>query len=208
MPTQAQFWNKIARKYAARPVGDPDAYAQTLDRVRDYLTPSDQVLELGCGTASTAITLSPHVARYVASDYAQDMLDIGAEKIEAEGISNIDLLCTTELAPDLPDAGFDAVMGFNLYHLIEDLDGALAAAYRLVKPGGVFISKSTCLGRFSPFRPIVAVMRAVGKAPYVRFMSIADLDGAVERAGFQIVETGNYPAKPPARFIVARKPSP
>ena len=28
-----------------------------------------------------------------------------------------------------------------------------------------------------------------------------------DAAGFEIVETGNYPAAPPSRYIVARKPS-
>jgi len=32
------------------------------------------------------------------------------------------------------------------------------------------------------------------------------LEAAIRRAGFEIVETGDYPAKtPPRRFVVARK---
>lgn len=202
------FWNKIARKYAARPIGNPQAYEATLDRVRAHLSPQDHVLELGCGTASTALLLAPNVARYTATDYAAQMVEIGREKLIAQGVDNITLNQGTALAPELPDAGFDAVLGFNLYHLLDDLDAGVAAAHRLVRPGGMFISKSICLGPYSPFRPLVAVLRLMGKAPPLKFLSVQRLEHAITNAGFEILETGDYPARPRARFIVARKPSP
>ena len=48
--TQAPaFWDRIAERYAAQPVRNPQAYEHTLERVRAYLKPSDRALELGCG---------------------------------------------------------------------------------------------------------------------------------------------------------------
>jgi len=46
-------------------------------------------------------------------------------------------------------------------------------------------------------------MQWLGKAPYVRFMEIAELEHIISSEGFKIIETGNYP--PPSRYIVARK---
>ena len=37
--------------------------------------------------------------------------------------------------------------------------------------------------------------------------TIARLEDAVTRAGFDIIETGDYPNRPASRFIVARKPA-
>ena len=48
-------------------------------------------------------------------------------------------------------------------------------------------------------------MQVFGKAPYVNFLTIDRLERAIESAGFEILETGDYPAKPPSRLVVARK---
>ena len=48
-------------------------------------------------------------------------------------------------------------------------------------------------------------MQLIGKAPYVNFMEITELEEIISSEGFKIVETGNYPASPPNRYIVARK---
>ena len=51
--TDATFWDRIAPRYARRPVSDPDAYEATLARVKTYLSESDSALELGAGTGSS-----------------------------------------------------------------------------------------------------------------------------------------------------------
>ena len=52
------FWDKIAQKYATKRVADPAAYEAKLTRVRALLRAEDRVLEIGCGTGSTALTLA------------------------------------------------------------------------------------------------------------------------------------------------------
>ena len=47
---RAAFWSKISRKYAAAPVRNMEGYLTTLERTKSYLTPADNVLEIGCGT--------------------------------------------------------------------------------------------------------------------------------------------------------------
>ena len=95
----------------------------------------------------------------------------------------------------------------DLYHLVPDPEGAFAHAYDLLKPGGFFISKTTCLGGSWFYWPLIKVMQAIGKAPYVGFFNISQLDDMVANAGFELVETGCYPNKSNRRFIVARKPA-
>ncbi|WP_342070622.1 hypothetical protein [Yoonia algicola] len=53
------FWNRVARRYAATPMRNQAAYEATLERISAHLKPTDPVLELGCGTQSTALRLSP-----------------------------------------------------------------------------------------------------------------------------------------------------
>lgn len=201
--TSATFWDKIAVKYAARPVADPGAYAETLERTQSYLKRTDRVLEVGCGTGTTALKLAPAVGHITATDYAGRMIDIAEDKRTAQAAENVTFRHAGLAEPG--DAPYDAVLAFNLLHLIEDLPGALATLADRVKPGGYFISKTVCIGDAAlPLRLLIPALRLIGKAPFVGFVRRAELDRMVEAAGFRIIETGGYPA---ARnhFIVARK---
>jgi len=209
MQQNVQFWDNTAAKYAKSKVGDPAAYETTLARARSYLKASDHVLELGAGTGTTALHLAPAVAQYTVSDVSPAMLDIARDKIFNACASNIDLALGD--VSEAPRGPFDVVCAFNLLHLIEDLDGALSHIQKMVKPGGLFISKSICEPeegagwKFRVLRKLIPLMQMLGKAPFVAFRTIAEFEQQVTDAGFEILETGNYPAKPPSRFIVARR---
>lgn len=199
------FWDHAARKYAARPVGDMDAYEATLERVRAHLRAGDHVLEIGCGTGTTAFRLAKNCGRIDATDLSGEMIAIAREKAAGEGAANVEFSQAT-LESGLPDGPFDAVMAFNLLHLLDDPAGAARRVHGLLRPGGLFISKTICLGRRAwHFKALVALMRLFGKAPRVAFLDVAGLEAMVRDAGFEIVETGDYPAKPRSHFIVARK---
>lgn len=209
MQSTQKFWDGIAEKYAKRPISDLPAYEYTLGRTRSYLKPEDQVLELGCGSGSTALLLAGDVAEYTASDISERMVAVGRAKAASE---NVDKLTFVQAAvSEVPAGPYDKVLAFNLLHLIEDLDGALQHIHSLVKPGGLLISKSFCRPQggaplsYRLIRMILPLAQMLGKAPYVSFMSIADLERAMTNAGFEIVETGNYPANPPNRYLVARR---
>lgn len=204
----ARFWDQIARKYAANPVQDLEGYERTLDRTRHYLKDTDEVLEVGCGTGTTALRLAPHVSRITATDLSSEMIAIAREKATGQACSNGEFTVATPDAARWPDGSFDAVLAFNLWHLAPDRVSAFANVYRLLRPGGVFVSKTPCLAEMNPFiRLAVPVMRLVGKAPYVAFFSAAALESEIEGAGFMIIERARHGSKrKDARiFIVARK---
>ncbi len=200
------FWNRIATKYAKQPVANLPAYEATLDRVRSYLTPQDKVLEVGCGTGSTALLLVQGVAGYTACDSASAMVDIARAKLGAEPQDNLDFV-VAPVVDDVFEAGaFDAVLGFSILHLVPDLPRAVARAHEVLKPGGLFISKTPCLGQMGWYlRPLVAVMRAFGKAPAVTFFKAAELETAIRDGGFEIVEARAFEGAKTAWFVVARK---
>lgn len=210
MTSDIQFWNKIAPKYAAQPVRDEQAYQYTLERTRSYLKPQDRVLELGCGTGTTAITLSDAVAQIVATDSADGMLEVGRQRAKAAGVENVGFQCRG--VHELPEDPVDVVMSFNLLHLVPDMNGTLSEVAKRLQPGGLFISKTPCLGemrgswKYWLFTLLIPLMRLVGKAPsVVTFLDIATLEKAIQRAGFEIIETGNYPVSTPGRYVVARR---
>mgnify|MGYP001182232159 CR=1 FL=1 len=204
----ARFWDRIARKYAADPVADMAGYERTLERTRHYLESGDAVFEFGCGTGTTALRLAPSVGRIVATDISGEMIAIAREKAGAQGCSNVEFEVATPNVAPWPDGSFDAVLGFNALHLIAAREAAVRGVHRLLKPGGLFISKTPCLKEMSPaVRLAVPLMQLVGKAPYVSFLDATMLEREIVAAGFEIVERGRHASrgKDARPFLVARK---
>jgi SAM-dependent methyltransferase len=203
----AAFWDRIADRYAARAIRDEAAYARTIAATRARLKPGDRVLELGCGTGTTALRLADPAWEIAATDFSARMIAIATEKAQAAGLGTVRFAQADLTDPRAAPGPFDAVLAFNLLQLAPDLPGALAAVRARVRPGGLFVSKSLCLGEpgWRLARIAVALLRTVGIAPPLRPLRIAALDAAVEAAGFEILESGVFPERPPARFLVARR---
>jgi ubiquinone/menaquinone biosynthesis C-methylase UbiE len=205
MPDTRTFWDRIARKYAAGPIRNMDGYHQTIDRSRAHLSKGDHVLEVGCGSGSTALLLAPDVAHITASDISSEMNAIGREKAAKQNVDNIDFVRAVPQDDAFTGAPFDAVLAFNFLHLVADLPATLHRLNELLKPGGLLISKTAALGgRAFIFKPLIVVMRALGKAPPdVGFFTPKQLEVMMAGAGFEILETGFHGDRRP--FIVARK---
>ncbi len=208
-----EFWNGVAARYAARDVMDPKAYEETLARTRHHLSVGAHVLEVGCGTGATALRLSDAVASYIASDRSPGMIEQADMRLTAGRAPNLSLLCASLGEDVLHEAGpFDAVLAFNLLHLLPDLRAGLAQIHALTKPGGLFISKTLCprgasmpLGYRAAFLALPLLQRMGKLPPGFRRLAVDELDAEIIRAGFEIIETGCYPERPPGRFVVARR---
>jgi ubiquinone/menaquinone biosynthesis C-methylase UbiE len=204
----ARFWDRSSRKYAMGTIGDQAGYERTLQRTRSLLQPDGKVLELGCGTGTTALRLADQVQNYLATDISVGMIAIANEKHAASPVPSLAFRTATAevLGPDTPP--FDAVLGFNYLHLVRDLPGTLHRIHDLLTAEGLFISKTPCVGDMNPLiRLALPVMRAVGKAPYAGMFREAELSRRIDAAGFHILATENHAAKGDdcRPFIVARK---
>ena len=206
MTSSARFWDKIAPKYVAAPVRDTDAYAHTLDRTRAYLHQNDHVIELGCGSGTTAATLAPHVGHYLATDVSPKMIEYAQERA-MNGPSWLEPAVMPADLPGIAPASADVVLAFSLLHLVPDRGGVLRRVHEVLKPGGYFISKTVCLGGPGAllFGPLIGAMRLFGKAPPVSLITGDALEVEMAGAGFEIVEAGDHNRKPACRFVVARK---
>ena len=207
---KARFWDRIARKYAADPIADMPGYEATLRRVQGLLTAEMNVLEIGCGTGSTALRLAPFTRRLLATDVSAGMIGIAREKLAAEPLPQLAFALADADAPAAGPGDYHAVLAFNLLHLVSDLDGALASAVQALRPGGLLISKTACVAEMNPLIRWLAipVMQAIGKAPHVLLFDADTLQAAMVRQGLVIeaVERHGTKGKDIRVFIVARKP--
>ena len=205
----AQFWDRAARKYATDPIADIAGYERTLERTRHYLKGDETAFEFGCGTGTTALKLAPFVQRIVATDISAEMIAIAREKAKAEGCTNATFEVARPEAAPWPDGTFDVAFGFNVLHLVTDREAVLRGVHRLLRPGGLFISKTPCLKEMNPLiRIAVPLMQLIGKAPNaVASLSAAELEREIVAAGFEIVELARHGTrgKDVRPFVVARK---
>jgi ubiquinone/menaquinone biosynthesis C-methylase UbiE len=129
------FWDRIAPKYARKPVDDPDAYEEKLALVVSLLKPGDRVLEIGCGTghhrtAPRAQRRPLHCHRRSASA----MIGIAEAKLGADAPANVTFR-HADAAEQVAVAPLDAVCAFSLLHLVEDIPAVLAAVRAQLEAG-------------------------------------------------------------------------
>lgn len=206
MTNTAAFWDNVADRYAKRPIKDVDAYRQTMDRTVAHLSQDNVALEVGCGTGSTALLLADSVRHITATDISANMIDIAKRKARDQNTGNVTFAQGTLFDDTLEKGSFDVILAFNFLHLLENTPEAIQRVHELLKPQGLFISKTDCLSGHNIIYPVILpVMRFFGFAPYVKFLGVEQLDSLITKSNFEIIETGAYPASPPSRFVVARK---
>lgn len=96
-------------------------------------------------------------------------------------------------------------MVHSLLHLVVDKEAIIARVHRMLKPGGLFVTSTACMGDSQTwFKLVGPVGRWLGIFPLVRIFSVAELADSLVQGGFEI-EHQWQPAKGKAVFIVARK---
>lgn len=200
------FWDRLAEDYAAKPVDDPESFDRKTAITTTHLTSDSVVLDVGCGTGSFVLRLAPHAHHVHGVDISGEMLRIARTK--AEGVDNVTFHQGTLADVPLEGASLQGVCAYSILHLVDDLPGTLAAVYDLLEPGGFFISSTVVLGgSWIPYRPLLAVMRWLGKAPDVQIFGQEDLSRAIEQAGFVGLTTPDVGASSTVAFVVAYKPA-
>lgn len=205
MDRSAKFWDRIAERYSKQPIADEAAYEKKLKITQGYFKPDMEVLELGCGTGSTAIIHAPYVKHIRAIDISSKMLEIAQAKADAKNIDNISFEHSTIDDINIEDRTLDVVLGLSILHLLENKEEVIARVYRILKPGGVFVSSTVCLGDMTRLlRLVLPIGRFFGLAPLVKVFTAKELEASLVDAGFAIDYLWQ-PDKGKVVFIVAKK---
>ncbi|MGK4000319.1 class I SAM-dependent methyltransferase [Sorangium sp. So ce1024] len=208
MSTDAKFWDGIAEKYAAKPVGNVAAFERKKAITREHLRPSSTVLEIGCGTGSLALEMSPFAGHIHAMDISSEMIRIANQKKQVQGATNVTFHQGTldGRAPYEPQR-FDSAWAYSILHLVPDRRRTLEALFDLLKPGGSFISSNVCLGgTWVPYGALITVMRWLGKAPVVHVYDRETILREMREVGFVEIEEREVGGGGMVAFVVAKKP--
>jgi 2-polyprenyl-3-methyl-5-hydroxy-6-metoxy-1,4-benzoquinol methylase len=179
------FWDLMAKRYAKTPVANEAAYQHKLEKTREYLHPDTELFEFGCGTGSTAITHAPLVRHILATDGSIKMIEIAESKADAAGIKNITFDAVTIDTVSAPTDTYDVVLGMSILHLVKNKESVIAKVHSLLKPGGVFISSTACLGNTSMLITLLSkVVWMIGIT--LRPFTPEQLKASLVEAGFEI----------------------
>ena len=201
------FWTLFARRYAASPVADPAAYAQKLALTTRYLDASMRLLEVGCGTGSTALYHAPRVARVDGVDYAGRMVEIAREKAAEAGIGNAHFRRAGLDELRLPEDGpYDMALALSLMHLLPDPEAGLRKLVSLVRPGGHVVSSTVCIGEMPGWVPrLLPLAGRTGLIPRVSPLTRDGMRAMHEAMGLTVVEDFRQKSEPVV-FLIARVP--
>lgn len=201
----SKFWDRIAEKYASRPVSDQESYEKKLEITRSYLRPEMKVLEIGCGTGTTALLHAPYVAEILATDISENMIAIARRKAADQGIGNVRFETSAIENLEVLPASYDVVMAHSILHLVANRSQIIGQIFDWLKPGGLLISSTACLDDgMGWLKMVLPPLRWLGRVPYVEFFTARELESEFAAAGFRM-ERKWLPKRRAAIFMILRK---
>lgn len=114
-------------------------------------------IDLCCGTCDWTISLAEAVGptgKVVGLDFSQNMLDVGAGKMQDKGLDQVALVNGDAMSIPYPDNTFDyATIGFALRN-VPNYKQVIREMERVVKPGGQVVSLEVSKPPFMPYRKL------------------------------------------------------
>jgi ubiquinone/menaquinone biosynthesis C-methylase UbiE len=127
----ADFYDDRAHSFWAR------FGRETIERLK--LPPGARVLDVCSGSGASAIPAAQAVGpkgSVLAVDLAQNLLALARAKANALGLKNVEFRNGDLLDPAIPAAHFDAVICVFGIFFVPDMQAAVHALWRAVRPGG------------------------------------------------------------------------
>lgn len=205
MNKSERFWDKTASKYDQIEMKDEQTYIHIIQRTKRHLKRSDIVLDYGCGTGWISNEIAPYVKGIHAIDISANMIAIANKKAKERNIANITYAHSTIFDERCKKGSFDVILAFHVLHLLEDERIALLRMNELLKPGGLLISATPCVGEKLFLRSLLFFAGKVGLVPNIRSFQIRHLVDTIADAHFSIVESDCLKRRSQEYFIVARR---
>jgi ubiquinone/menaquinone biosynthesis C-methylase UbiE len=137
-PTHEEVVRKSFRRQVHAFSGADSVYARR-DGPMAWIDPLDQsmiALDVACGAAHGAESVAPFVHQVVGVDITPELLDVGRNRLSANGVGNV--LLQEANAETLPfvDSSFDVAFCRSSLHHFENPGMALSEMERVTRPGG------------------------------------------------------------------------
>ena len=213
MSKSEKFWDQSASNYDNTEEKFEFIHSRSRENTKRHLKDTDIVLDYGCGTGTTACEISGLVKSVRAIDISTGMIEIAKGKAATGGVVNVDFEQADIFDEEFENGSFDVVLAFNMLHTVADPESVVQRTVELLKPGGLFISVTPCLGGkksalVSLQILLVRALLKVGVIPVpIRQLKSADLDDLMDDERLQVIETEEIFKGASSYFMVAKKVS-
>lgn len=201
------FWNRRSKVYDEQVLSVyENAYKKTIKHSIVFLKKEDRVFEIGCGTGNATLPISKYVKEITATDISEDMIQKAREKAEKRSIDNI-TFCKGELTRmKIEPESYDVVVAYNVLLYMKNREEVIEKIYEILKPGGIFLSATDCLGRNLSKDSVKKFWKSkLHRMPYVAFYTPISLKQRIQKKDFEVIEIVNLHKNPPNIFIAAKK---
>lgn len=203
------FWDMNAKNMDtfAENEGLKKFEADRNEKLEKYLPGSDRVLDYGCGTGTLSLRLAGRVKEIHGIDFAAGMIKAAQKKAAESGVNNGHFMQATIFDERLEKRSYDAVLAWGILHLVDDRNLVMKRINELLKPGGLLVSATECMGeKKTPITSLLSFLMKIGIFPIsLKYFTVAELEESITGAGFQIVKKEIMGDNPVSCFIAAKK---
>ncbi|MBT8348041.1 MAG: class I SAM-dependent methyltransferase [Sulfurovum sp.] len=164
------------------------------------------MLDIGCATGTQCDDLANNVNHVTGIDISSKLLAIAEQRKAERKIENVEFIQTTVFDERFEPGSFDVVMAFYVLHFIEDIDEVFRLIYGLLKPDGLFILETACMGdKNKIIGKLVRIAGKLGFLPLINLLTTQQIEQALEQAGFSIVDKTKFSESIDEYTLIAKK---
>ena len=206
MNKSEKFWDRISNNYDNQADNNDQTHIKTFKNIKKHLNGSDIVLDYGCATGTITNEIADNVKEIHGIDISSKMIQVAKRNAEERKIENVYFSHSTIFNEKYKKNSFNVILGFNILHLLEDTEKVMQRINELLKPGGIFISATACMGDKKTLLSIfLFLLSKIGIVPYIKKLKISELEDLITNENFQIVETEKEHQGKYSYFIAATK---
>lgn len=199
-----KFWNRIASKFDRLEKNDI-SYQIFIEKARKYFKINDTVLDFGCGTGLICNKISENVRSIYAMDISINMIEISKKKAKELNIQNIEFARTSIFDEKFKAGSFDAIIAFNIFHLLEEPQKYFQRLHQILKPGGLIISSTPCMSEAPLLNRILKVFSFIGMTPKLNSFTSSEMEQLILGESFKSIELNRIKPKSPIYICITEK---
>ena len=199
-----KFWDRIASKFDRLEKNDI-SYQIFIEKARKYLKIDDTVLDFGCGTGLICNEIAENVRSIYAMDISTKMIEISKNKASERKIQNIDFARTSIFDEKFKVDSFDAIIAFNIFHLLEEPQKYFQRLNQMLKSGGLIISSTPCMSEAHLLNIVLKLFSFVGMTPKLNSFTSSEMEHSLLNESFKTIEFNKIKPKSPIYICILEK---